>query len=224
MTYVGAYVIASEARRARQSTTDGRGIYEMRDWGIRRPDPMDPDQDKRRGGSGEWAERSSPSRDRDAPDPSVHFARKIPGRPCVDGNPRRAAHPRKGRSYLTRPSYDYWQLVFDSFPSGESMPCTAERRLFLNHENSRPDRRSDCAWGIDPTCHKSWPQALRWCPALPKAFRARRASLGSSARGEPTGSVQTGRKSGRGRFAFPLNRLFSSMISAKANTDRGAIG
>jgi len=47
------------------------------------------------------------------------------------------------------------------------------------------------------------------CPALPKAFRARRASLRSSLRKEPTGPLAELAWDGRGRFASPLKRLFS---------------
>jgi hypothetical protein len=49
-------------------------------------------------------------------------------------------------------------------------------------------------------------------PGSSRVFRARRASLRSSARREPTGPVQNGRRAGEGRFALALNRLFSSWL------------
>ncbi len=47
-------------------------------------------------------------------------------------------------------------------------------------------------------------------PGLSKAFRARRASLRSSARSRSPGPVRNQRGAGEGRFTFLLNRLFSS--------------
>jgi hypothetical protein len=100
-----------------------------------------------------------PPLDASASDPSVPFERKISGRPCVGGNPGRAAHQRRKEIFVKRPTQ---------------------------------------------------PQAVRLCPALPRAFRARRASLRSYLRMEPTGPVQNGRGASERRFPFPLNRLFSS--------------
>jgi hypothetical protein len=49
---------------------------------------------KRRGGSGEGAVMPFASEGTFASDPAIQFVSKISGRPCVGGNPGRAAHQR----------------------------------------------------------------------------------------------------------------------------------
>jgi hypothetical protein len=59
--------------------------------------PRQPAQiEERRGGSGKGRVILFSSRGTVASDPAIHFASKISGRPCVGGNPGRAAHKTLG--------------------------------------------------------------------------------------------------------------------------------
>jgi hypothetical protein len=130
-------------------------------------------------------------------DPSVQRASKIPGRPCVGGNPGRTAHQRTKNISIRHGSrfapkrWKRWRV-----------PAATRQREPRDeaHVGYRLRRQGRI---------KSRPQALRLCPALPGVFRARRASLRSSARTEPTGPKPTHPQKRRARLAFPLNRLFS---------------
>jgi len=58
-------------------------------------------------------------------DASVPLARKIPGRPCVGGNPCRAAHQRKRRSYGRNTARVVPHIVVDCFAGRAEMSLGA---------------------------------------------------------------------------------------------------
>jgi len=73
--------------------------------------------------------------------------------------------------------------------SWKNRPPAEGRLVSIKQEKApRMARRFGSVGSMDHVHNRSWPKALRWCPALPEVFRARRASLRSSARTEPTRS------------------------------------
>jgi len=111
---------------------------------------------KRRGGSGQWRVVPFPSRDASASDLSVPFERKISGRPCVGGNPCRAAHQRKrtgGLEDWSDGTMEYWN---DGWKDRPPSPAFHHSSIPLFH---RPPSRRPSA-GARPRTIRVSPERL----------------------------------------------------------------
>ncbi len=138
-----------------------------------RCDPVGPtENDKRRGGSGEWP-IAPPSQ---------------PGGVASDVSVRHRVRARGGPAWA--------EDLLQNRPQAEERSVYRTARTIMTGvgRNQIP------------------PEAVRWCPVLPEAFRARRASLRSSLRRKSPGPRRNERGAGKGRFALPLNRLFSCSL------------